>query len=277
MHQEQIAKFKQLIVAKRYSPKTVSTYVSALTLFCDYFKNQNLRNLTHEDVFRYIEHRIKDDKISFSYQKQLVGSIKLFYKTVFGENINIDYIYPDRSSVKLPKVLSSHDVSKIIDSTENLKHRAILATVYGCGLRVSELVNLKLTDIDSKRMAVRIENSKGNKSREAMLPANLLRMLRKYYLEYKPIEYVFNGRDGGKYTVRSAQEVFKKSLKKAKLNRQVSLHTLRHSYATHLIEKGIDIRFVQELLGHKNIKTTQIYTHLTDYTKFKIVSPLDDM
>lgn len=277
MHKEQIAKFKRLVAVKRYSSKTVATYISALTLFCEYFKNQNLNNLTHEDVFRYIEHRIKDDGISFSYQKQLVGSIKLFYKTVFGKNINIDYIYPDRPSVKLPKVLSAQDVLKIIDSTENLKHKAILATIYGCGLRVSELVNLKLTDIDSKRMAVRIENSKGNKSREVMLPINLLKILREYYINYKPVEYVFNGQAGGKYTVRSAQEVFKKSLRKSKINKQASLHTLRHSYATHLIEKGIDVRFVQELLGHKNIKTTQIYTHLTDYTKFKIVSPLDDM
>jgi site-specific recombinase XerD len=138
-------------------------------------------------------------------------------------------------------------------------------------------VNLKLTDIDSKRMAVRIENSKGNKSREVMLPINLLKILREYYINYKPVEYVFNGQAGGKYTVRSAQEVFKKSLRKSKINKQASLHTLRHSYATHLIEKGIDVRFVQELLGHKNIKTTQIYTHLTDYTKFKIVSPLDDI
>jgi integrase/recombinase XerD len=198
MHKEAIAKFKKLIIVKRYSPKTVSTYIGALTIFCEYFKNQNLNNLTHEDIFRYVEHRIKDDKISFSYQKQLVGAIKLFYKTLFNKNINIDYIYPDRSFVKLPKVLSPRDVSKIIDSTENLKHKAILSTIYGCGLRVSELVNLKITDIDSKRMAVRIENSKGNKDREVMLPSNLLKILREYYLKYKPVKYVFNGIGGGK-------------------------------------------------------------------------------
>lgn len=276
MHKEAIAKFKKLIVVKRYSSKTVSTYVGALRVFCEYFKNQNLNDLTHEDIFRYIEHRIKDDRISFSYQKQLVGAIKLFYKTTFNRNIKIDYIYSDQSEVKLPKVLSSEDISKIINLTDNLKHKAILSTIYGCGLRVSELVNLKITDIDSNRMAVRIENSKGNKDREVMLPAKLLKILREYYLKYKPLEYVFNGQNGGKYTVRSAQEILKKSLKKSKINKYASLHTLRHSYATHLIERGIDIRFVQELLGHKNIKTTQMYTHLTDRTKFKITSPLDD-
>ena len=126
-------------------------------------------------------------------------------------------------------------------------------------------------------MAVRVESLKGNKTREVMLSPKLLELLRRYYLAYKPVEYVFNGMNGKRYTVRSVQEIFKSCHKKANIKQAASPHTLRHSYATHLIEKGVDIRFVQELLGHKNIKTTQIYTHLTDYTKFKIASPFDDL
>lgn len=277
MHKGQIAKFKKLIIVKRYSPKTVSTYVGALTIFCEYFKNQNLNGLTHEDVFRYIEHRIKDDKISFSYQKQLVGAIKLFYKNVYNKNLRIDYIYPDRYEHKLPKVLASEDVKTILNSIDNPKHRALISTIYSCGMRISEALNLKLCDIDSKRMIVRIENSKGNRDREVMLSEKLLILLREYYKVYTPKVYVFEGQKGGKYTARSAEQVLKKALAKSKVNKQASLHTLRHSYATHLIEKGIDIRIVQELLGHKNIKTTQIYTHITDATKLKLKSPLDDL
>lgn len=278
MHKELITKFLRLLEIKRYSKNTLKTYGGAISLFTDYFiKTPDLNSLSHEDILRYVEHKVKDDKISFSSQKGTVGAIKLFYKHVFNRNIGIDYIYPDRSEHKLPKVLASEDIKKLLGTITNLKHKTIISTIYSCGMRISEALNLKISDIDSKRMMIRIENSKGYKDREVMLSENLLILLREYYKEYKPKQYIFEGQSGGKYTARSAEHVFKKALLDAKIIKPASLHTLRHSYATHLIEQGTDIRIVQELLGHKNIKTTQMYTHVTDIRKLKIKSPFDNL
>lgn len=277
MHNELTTKFVKLLEIKRYSKNTIKTYRDAVTFFLKYFEKTDPSEIRHEDIFRYIEHKVKDDKISFSTQKGIVGAIKLFYKHLYNKNIGIDYIYPDRTEYKLPKVLSQEDIKNILNTIYNIKHKAIISTLYSCGLRISELVNLKITDIDSKRMMVRIENSKGYKDREVMLSEKLLELLRAYYKQYKPKIYVFNGQSGGNYTARSAENIFKKALREAKINKPASLHTLRHSYATHLIEQGTDIRIVQELLGHKNIKTTQMYTHITDIRKLKIRTPFDNL
>lgn len=277
MHKEYITKFQKLLEIKRYAPNTIKTYIGAISSFSAYFSKRDISTVSQDDIQRYLEHKIKDKSISFSAQKGIVGAIKLFYKHVFNKNINIDYLYPDRPEYKLPKVLSMEDVKKILDSIENIKHKVIISTIYSCGLRISETLNLKISDIDSMRMMVRIENSKGNRDREVMLSENLLPILREYYTLYKPSKYIFEGQKGGKYTARSAQEAFKKALVKSGLKKLASLHTLRHSYATHLIEQGTDIRIVQELLGHKNIKTTQIYTHITDIKKLKIKNLLDSL
>lgn len=276
MHKYMITKFLNLLEVKRYSKNTQKTYIQAISQFLEYFSKTDPSKINNEDIFRYIEHKIKDNKISFSTQKGIVGAIKLFYKYVYNRNIKIDYIYPDRQELKLPKVLAIEDIKKILNSIHNLKHKTLISTIYSCGMRISEALNLKISDIDSKRMMVRIENSKGNRDREVMLSQNLLMLLREYYKVYKPKKYIFEGQKGGKYTARSAENILKKALKDSKINKNASLHTLRHSYATHLIEQGTDIRIVQELLGHKNIKTTQIYTHITDIRKLKVKNPFDN-
>ena len=165
----------------------------------------------------------------------------------------------------------------MLAAVENNKHKLLLKMCYGMGLRVSELVNLKISDIDSGNMQVIISRGKGKKDRCVNLPQSILEDLREYYKEYKPANYLFEGQFGGQYSVRSAQLVFKNTMKKANINKKVGIHGLRHSYATHLIEQGTDIRFVQELLGHNNIKTTMIYTSVTDQTLRKIKSPLDNL
>jgi len=276
MHKYMITKFLSLLEVKRYSKNTQKTYIQAISQFLEYFSKTDPSKINNEDIFRYIEHKIKDNKISFSTQKGIVGAIKLFYKYVYNRNIKIDYIYPDRQELKLPKVLAIEDIKKILNSIQNLKHKTLISTIYSCGMRISEALNIKISDIDSKRMMVRIENSKGNRDREVMLSQNLLMLLREYYKVYKPKKYIFEGQKGGKYTARSAENILKKALKDSKINKNASLHTLRHSYATHLIEQGPDIRIVQELLGHKNIKTTQIYTHITDIRKLKVKNPFDN-
>lgn len=162
-------------------------------------------------------------------------------------------------------------------SFQNLKHKTIITAIYSAGLRISEAVNLKVNDIDSGRMVIRISGAKGYKDREVMLSEKLLVLLRAYYKKYKPTDWLFEGQKGGKYSTTSIQKVFKRALLKAKIPKNATVHTLRHSFATHLLENGTDIKFIQEFLGHNSIKTTQIYTHLSNSSKSTIKSPLDSL
>jgi integrase/recombinase XerD len=274
---EYITQFKRLLLVKRYSKNTVSTYTGYLQTFLEYFKKADLQQLDKKDIFRYLEHRIVDQKVSFSHQRGIVGAIRLFYKLVFGRNLDINYIYPDRAEYKLPNVLAQQEIKNIIENIDNLKHKSIISLIYSAGLRISEVINLRIDDIDSHKMVIKVVDSKNHRDRYVTLSHKVLILLRDYYKEYRPKEYVFTGQNGGKYSARSIQEVFRKALINAGIKKKASVHTLRHSYATHLIEQGVDIRIVQELLGHKNIKTTQIYTHITDITKRQIKSPLDNI
>jgi site-specific recombinase XerD len=225
--------------------------------------------LSHIESF--INEKVKHEQISVSYQKGLVGAIKKLYELLLDKKPKLDYLYPKRSVSQLPKFFSKNDIKLLLDNTENIKHKAILTTIYSCGLRLSELLNLKINDIQSSDKIIRINQSKGNKDRIISLPDKLL----DYYLIHKPTEYLFEGKNGDRYSERSVQLILKKSIAKAKIKTEGTVHTLRHSYATHLIQSGIDIRIVQELLGHENIKTTTIYTHITDMDKKKTPSPLD--
>lgn len=274
---KKIELFRQLLEVKRYSINSIETYVNAFRQFLLHFKGQDVDVLSERQIEQYINVQVTERKISVSYQKQLVAAVKFWYNGVLGKNLQLDYLYPDRPEFKIPKVFSQQDIKAMLNVCENIKHKAILATIYSCGLRLSELTNLMIKDIDSTQMTVTIRQGKGNRDRVVVFSEKLLLLLRDYFVEYKPKEYLFEGQSGGKYSERSVQQVLKQTLAKAKINKEGSVHTLRHSYATHLIEQGTDIRFVQELLGHKNIKTTLIYTHLTDATKRKIKSPLDNL
>lgn len=273
---KKIELFRLLIEVKRYSINSIETYTNAFRQFLMHFKGQDVDVLNEKQIEQYINLQVTERKISVSYQKQLVAAIKFWYIGVLGKKLQLDYLYPDRGEFKIPKVFSQQDIKKMLDTCENIKHKAILATIYSCGLRLSELVNLQIKDIDSSSMTVTIRQGKGKRDRVVVLSEKLLLLLRDYFVEYKPKDYLFEGQSRGKYSERSVQQVLKQTLAKAKINKEGSVHTLRHSYATHLVEQGTDIRFVQELLGHKSIKTTLIYTHLTDATKRKIKSPMDN-
>ncbi len=216
-----------------------------------------------------------DKKISQSYQKVLVGAIKLFYNELLRKNYNLNYLFPDRTEKKLPVVLSKMEVKLILDSINNLKHKTIISLIYGTGLRLSEAVEMQIGDIDSKRMVIRIRQNKGIKNREVMLPENLLLLLREYYKAYKPKKYLFEGQKGDKYSARTIQAILKQALKKAKITKPATVHSLRHSFACHLLEAGTDIRVIQQLLGHSSIKTTQIYTQVSSTKLASVKSPLD--
>ena len=179
----------------------------------------------------------------------MLATLKKFYKEIFNREVNLSHLYPKRKENKLPKFLTQNEIKKIIDITENLKHKTIITTIYSCGLRLSELLELKISDIRSEQDCIVIRQSKGNKDRIVMLSPKLLDLLREYYKKYKPKEYVFEGQLGGKYSARSVQQILKKSIEIAKINTQASVHTLRHSYATHLLENGTDIRIIKSFLG----------------------------
>lgn len=269
--------FRQLLAVKRYSANSIETYTNAFRQFLAHFKGQDVDILKEKQIEQYINYQVTEQKISISYQKQLVAAIKFWYNGVLGTKIQLDYLYPDRTEYKIPVVFTQQEIKKILDVCENIKHKAVLTTIYSCGLRLSELINLRIKDIDSTGMTVTVRQGKGKRDRIVILSEKLLFLLRNYFVKYKPKDYLFEGQSGGKYSERSVQKSLKQSLKKANITKNGSVHTLRHSYATHLIEQGTDIRFVQELLGHKSIKTTMIYTHLTDVAKWKIKSPLDNL
>jgi integrase/recombinase XerD len=246
--------------------------------FLIFHSDRLIGDLTHEDVICYNNEYILKRKLSGSYQNQIVNAIKLFFKTVQDKKMDVEKVHRPKGSKTLPNVLSKEEVKLLLESLGNLKHKTMLCLIYSCGLRRSELLNLKPTDIDSKRNIVIIRQAKGRKDRIAPLSLKILGMLREYYIAYKPMTWLFEGQvANSKYSDRSLEEVLKKSVRLAGINKPVTLHWLRHSFATHLLESGTDLRYIQELLGHKSSKTTEIYTHVSTKSLQSIRSPFDDL
>lgn len=275
---EQIELFKKYLNTKRYSANTVKTYSEALQTFLFYFNDKETKTIDNSDVVEFYNNYILEKKLSISFQNQVVNAIKLYFKTIKETAINIDKIYRPKTEKLLPNVLSKEEVKKILTAHSNIKHKTMLSLIYSCGLRRSELINLKPNEIDSKRNIVIIKQGKGRKDRIAPLSQGILLMLREYYKTHKPTTYLFEGREPGtKYDERSLSEVLKQAVEKANIRKPVSLHWLRHSYATHLLESGTDLRYIQEILGHKSSKTTEIYTHVSTKSLQNVKSPFDDL
>jgi site-specific recombinase XerD len=202
-------------------------------------------------------------------------AVKLYSEIVLGAKLSSNFLSGYRKERKLPDVLSIEEIKQVIDSIVNLKHRTIISLIYSCGLRISECVNIKVSDIDSKRMMIKVVQSKGNKDRFIPLSNKMLLLLREYYKEYKPKEFLFEGQFEKFYSARSIQAILKKSLIKCKIKKQITVHSLRHSYATHLLEQGTDISLIQKILGHKDIKTTLLYAQISKSQLSKIKNPFD--
>lgn len=271
----QIEKFKQWLRSKRYSESTITTYSEALKSFLVFYREKPIAAITNEDVIVYNNEYILKNNLSISYQNQTINSIKLFFKIIHDSKIVIEELHRPKNAKRLPNVLSKEETFQLIDLTTNLKHKTLLALIYSSGLRISEAINMKITDIDSKRMLIHVKNAKGKKDRYTILSTKVLVLLREYYTIYKPKTYLFEGEYGKQYSSRSAQSVLQQSAKKAGITKQISLHTLRHSFATHLLESGTDLRYIQDLLGHSSPKTTMIYTHVTSTSLKKIINPFD--
>ncbi|MDO6473099.1 site-specific tyrosine recombinase/integron integrase [Maribacter sp. 1_MG-2023] len=259
---------------KKYANSTVKTYVTYFETFINHYRERKLETLDERDIRAYLQVLIQRN-VSNSYLNQVINSIKFYYEVVLGMPNRFYEIERPRKQHKLPKVISKEEIIAVIDSTNNLKHRCIIKMLYGSGLRRSELLNLKIKDIDSKRMLIRVENSKGNKDRYTLLSESALKDLRLYFKEWKPQEYLFEGRKATKYSAVSVLGVVKNAAIKAKITQNVTPHVLRHSFATHLLESGVDLRQIQVLLGHGSSKTTEIYTHVATNTFKEIKNPLD--
>ncbi len=259
--------------SRGFSAKTKKSYIFFVNDFLKYIK-KNAQNVSEQDIKNYISHLVADKKYTNITANLAISSLRFFFRKVLGSTV-CDKIERPKREKTLPIVLSKEEIKRIFDKTENIKHKLILKTIYGLGLRVSEVVSIKVSDIDFDRNVVTV-SGKGNKQRMLMLPISLKSDLQKYIELEKREKYVFSGRKG-KYSIKSVQKIFEKAVKKAKINKKATCHSLRHSFATHLLEQGTDIRYIQELLGHSRLQTTQIYTKVSNKNISKIKSPLDDL
>lgn len=277
LKKEAIQTFIRYLNSKRYSSNTIKVYSDSMSTFLRYFSMKDITAISNDDLIDFNNNYILKNNFSSSFQNQVVNAVKLYFSAIQHKKIDVELIHRPRREKVLPNVLSKEEVKAILDAPYNLKHRAMLAMIYSCGLRRGELLSLTKFDIDSKRMVVIIRMAKGKKDRIVPLSPKILSLLRDYYKSYNPKEFLFEGQGGGKYSEKSLENVFKQSLLKANNKKPVTLHWLRHSYATHLLESGTDLRYIQDLLGHKSSKTTEIYTHVSTKNIQNIRSPFDDL
>ena len=274
-HQIEFERFLQTLKLKAYSPNTIKTYSNELIPFFKTFENYHPKEITQDLIRRYLLYCAEVQQLSEFTINSRMNAIKFYYEKVLHYHRMFFEIPRPKKPKILPKVLSVEEVRKIINLTTNFKHQMILKCIYGMGLRVSELINLKIEDIDSNVMLVHIKSAKGKKDRIVILPESLLLHLREYFKIYRPQDYLFENKYGNKMSDRSVQAIFKKSLELSGSRKKVGVHSLRHSFATHLLENGTDVTLIQQLLGHNSIKTTLTYTHVSKNSLQKIQSPLD--
>lgn len=269
---EHTTKLIQEMNRRNYSKNTIDNYVSCLNVFFSTVKKDHPKNINESDIKEFLSSCIKVNT-----QRNYQGAIKKFYEICLNQKHKFKNIPYARVEKKLPIVLSKDEIQRMFDVCDNIKHKTILSLLYACGLRVSELINLKWSNIDRSRMIINIQKGKGNKDRHVMLPQNLLSLLEKYYHEYKPKEYVLNGQNSLQYSDRSVLQVVKQLAEKAGISKRVYTHLMRHCSFTHLCESGTDINLIQKLAGHSNVKTTMIYTHISDSLISKINSPINSI
>jgi integrase/recombinase XerD len=263
---------------KNYSMHTIENYHCSFSRFINSYPDKSWEEInsfgadtvnTYHSVLQQ-KHKFSPSAINIS-----VNAVKFYYIEVLNKALAFDKIDRPKKDRALPGVLSESDVKQIINHTDNPKHKAILTLIYAGGLRISELINLKISDIKSDRNMLLVRGGKGRKDRYTLLSSKALEFLRGYYVKFRPKEYLFEGQFGGKYSQASIRKILQTSMGKATIRHKATVHTLRHSFATHLLEQGTDLRYIQELLGHSSTKTTEIYTHVSKKEISKIISPVD--
>lgn len=263
---------------ERLSKSTVKTYSDALRIFLEHIHPSTPEQVSNEDVNRFLHQYAFQRKLSISWHRTLISALKLYFRRFEGRKLDPEHIrYPKKDKL-LPHVLDQKDIEKMLRLTTNIKHRCMLSLIYACGLRRGDLLNLKPQDIDGKRQQLFIRGGKGRKDRIVRIPPKMIEALRDYYKEYRPKFWLFEGQKSGeKYSERSIQLVMKQALERAGLRTDASLHWLRHSFATHTLENGVDITYIKEMLGHSSIRTTEIYTHVSNEKMRQIRSPFEDL
>jgi site-specific recombinase XerD len=274
--QFEIKKYREYLISHRYGKSTTNSYAQMMINFLGFHKKKTER-LLMSDIHDYNYHFIVKRGYSISYQRQMVSAMKLFFMHIVVPVFSIEELQRPDKEKKLPQVLSKEEVKKLLGNIKNLKHKTIISTLYSSGLRIGELLHLRIVDLDSDRMVIRIVQSKGRKDRIVRLSEANLLLLRMYYKEYRPKKYIFEGPRGKPYSATSIRNILKRGCIKGGITKRVTPHTLRHTYATHMLELGVDLRYVQNLLGHSRPETTMIYTHVTSDKLSKLANPFDDL
>tara|TARA_R110000737_G_scaffold265238_1_gene272966 strand:- start:89 stop:1216 length:1128 start_codon:yes stop_codon:yes gene_type:complete len=275
--QQHLDQLHQKLVLKGFSTSTVENYKSAFSKFLKFFESRDLVELTKEDIEGFVYQQVSKYKLSESSQNSLINAIKAYYEHVLGKPREYYEIQRPKRSITLPNVLSKEEVALLIQSTPNKKHRTILLTIYSAGLRISEAIKLRICDVHSDGGYLFVKGAKNKKDRKTVLSPVLLQELRSYYKAYRPSYWLFEGQEGGQYSTTSIQAVFRKAVKASGINPWATVHTLRHSFATHLLQSGTNLRMIQVLLGHSSSTTTEIYSHILAVSNKNVVSPLDSL
>jgi integrase/recombinase XerD len=274
---EAVGKLTEYMKSCRYSEKTIQLYTDSVIAFLSFTENK-LSEIGPDDLIKFNTEYIVQNNFSRSYQNQVISSVKLLFSSVLGKEIFTESISRPMRAMRLPEVFGINEIERLLLGIKNRKHRTSLALIYACGLRRNELLNLRISDIDSQRRVLIVREGKGLKDRLVPIPEGMLKMLREYYKEYKPGFWLFEGATKGeRYTATSLRQAFMKGLKSTGIARNLTLHSLRHSYATHLLENGTDLRLIQVLLGHKSSRTTEIYTHVSTKDIRRVHSPFEQL
>jgi len=273
-YKDEVIRLEERLRLQRYSYNTVKAYKFFFIQFLAFHPDSDPKDLRKEDIMRFLLESSEKKNWSDSTQNQAVNAIKFYYEKVLGQERTFYELRP-RKSWSLPAVFSEKEVQQLLTVVENLKHRTILMLIYGAGLRIGESIRLRKEDIDCHRNTIFIKAGKGKKDRYSVLSEKMKTVLTQYLEKYQPDYWLFEGQTGWQYSTRSMQNIFRRAVKKSGVNPFSTVHTLRHSFATHLLERGMGLRYIQELLGHNSSKTTEIYTHITPNSKAKFCSPLD--
>ncbi len=272
-----LAAMRRKLEIARYSPRSIQVYLSATRQLFQHFPKKHPNDIRTEDIEAFQHHLATERKVSNSTLNQAVNAVRYYYMNVVGDARRVTFIERPRKETKLPLVLSKTEVAAVLKAPTNLKHQAMLALAYAGGLRVSEVLALVPEDLLFDRGLIRIRGAKGNKDRTTLLGRSTAELLKRYLEHAKPRERLFEGQGGGAYSARSLQKVLEAALEKAGVHKPATMHTLRHSFATHLLEQGTDLRYIQALLGHASSKTTEIYTHVSTRYLRGIVNPMDNL
>ena len=269
-------KFEDEMILRNKSYRTIAIYKSLINQFLNHFKGSDIKMLPGDKIREYILARLSVDHYSRSYQNQLINALKRYYEYVHNREFE-DFDLPrPKKRQRLPNVISREDIQKIFDITSNQKHKTILSILYGCGLRLSEVISLKIEDIEFN-MKVLYVTGKGDKQRMIPIGSNLVKQIKTYQKSYLPKVYLFNGQGSLKYSGKSIQNIVQKKALEVGIKKKITPHSFRHSFATHLLEDGVDLRIIQELLGHSSSKTTEIYTYVSRRNLMNIRNPLDNL